>query len=261
MAKLTFKRREKKFLLSRRQYKKLCARILDYGMVYDRYCRDGAVYKIYNIYFDDDENGVIRKSISHPKFKEKLRIRSYVVPETGDEDVFLEIKRKIKGVVVKRRVKLKYREAMELVTNGVRPESSDYIVNKVLDEIEYYLSLNDVHPAIVLSYERVAFFGADDPDFRVTFDTNIQTRRYDLDLSCGAYGEQLLNEDEVLMEIKITGAIPKWFSDILAEEKIYMSGFSKYGNEYSRRRGHEFLHLTDRKSSRIVNNQSVFSED
>lgn len=64
-----------------------------------------------------------------------------------------------------------------------------------------------------------SLFGADDPDFRVTFDREITTRRTDLELSSGSYGEQLLHPDEVLMEIKINGAIPKWFADILAEEK------------------------------------------
>lgn len=253
MPKLVFKRREKKFLLTSEQFESIKRKILDYGMVYDAYCKNGSVYSIYNIYFDDDTNSVIRRS-SHkpkPKFKEKLRLRSYVIPEDGDE-VFLEIKRKVTGVVVKRRVKLTYGQAKAFIYRGERPVTEDYLVNQVLNEIEYYLKLNRVKPALYLSYERIAFFGADDPDFRVTFDRAITTRRTDLALSSGSYGEQLLHPDEVLMEIKINGAIPKWFADILAEEKIYMTSFSKYGSEYSRFRGHEFTHICDRKN--IVGN-------
>lgn len=216
-------------------------------MVYDAYCKDGRVYPIYNIYFDNEHNDVIRKSVSHPKFKEKFRVRSYTVPVTGDEQVFLEIKRKIKGVVVKRRAVLSYSDAKRFIYQGIRPETDDYIINKDLNEIEYYFKLNPVKPTVYLSYERIALFDTDNPDFRVTFDRNITYRRTDLKLSSGSYGEQLLDDDEVLMETKISGALPKWFADILAKEEIYMSGFSKYGNEYSRFRGREYQHIKDRR--------------
>ncbi len=247
MPKLVFKRREKKFLLTAEQFESIKSKIIDYGMVYDAYCKNGRVYAIYNIYFDDESSSVIRRSSEKPKpkFKEKFRMRSYVIPKDED-DVFLEIKRKVTGVVVKRRVRLSYAQAKNFIYNGVRPGTDDYLVNQVLNEIEYYFKLNKVKPAVYLSYERIAFFGADDPDFRVTFDRAITTRRTDLKLSSGPYGEQLLKPGEVLMEIKISGAIPKWFADILSEEKIYMTSFSKYGNEYSRRRGHEFTHICDR---------------
>lgn len=248
MPKLTFNRREKKFLLTAAQFESVCRKIIDHGMVYDAYCGNGRIYPIYNIYFDNETNDVIRKSISHPKFKEKFRIRSYTVPSSDDDGVYLEIKRKIKGVVIKRRVALSYGEAKSFIYDGIRPQSDEYLKNKVLDEIEYYFKINKVVPKVYLSYERIAFFDGEDPDFRVTFDRRITTRRQDLKLSGGPYGQQLLADDEVLMETKISGALPKWFADILAEEKIYMSGFSKYGNEYSRFKGHEYLHISQRRS-------------
>lgn len=248
-------RKEKKFLLTTEQFENVRRRIIDYGMVYDAYCKNGSVYSIYNIYFDDDNNSVIRRSSKKPKpkFKEKFRIRSYVVP-SDEDDVFLEIKRKVTGVVVKRRVRLTYAQAKAFINGRERPETDDRLVNQVLNEIEYYFEVNRVKPALYLSYQRIAFFGADDPDFRITFDRAITTRRNDLSLSSGSYGEQLLNSDEVLMEIKISGSIPKWFADILAEEKIYMTSFSKYGNEYSRLRGHEFMHASDIKNFALKQN-------
>lgn len=253
---MVFKRREKKFLLSKEQFEKVVKKIIDHGMTYDAYCKDGRPYAIYNIYFDDDNNAVIRHSVSHPKFKEKFRVRSYVVPD-NDDTVYLEIKRKIKGTVVKRRVGLTYAEAKRFIFEHQRPETDDYLKNKVLDEIEYYFKVYDPSPKLYLSYRRVAFFGANDPDFRVTFDRDITVRRYDTELSKGPYGEQLLHENEMLMEIKITEAIPKWFSDILAEEKIFMTSFSKYGNEFSRLHGHEFQHISDR---RILSLESLPNE-
>ena len=34
------------------------------------------------------------------------------------------------------------------------------------------------------------------------------------------------------MEVKILGAMPIWFTNILSELNIYNTHFSKYGNEY-----------------------------
>lgn len=246
MAKYTFQRFEKKFLLTAEQVERLIPKLIEHGMEYDKYCVGGKLYTIYNIYFDDDTSSVIRRSISKPKFKEKFRMRSYVVPVTGEEKVFLEIKRKVKKTVLKRRAVLTYNQALAYLKDGTRPDTDDYNKTRMFNELDNYFSRNKVRPAIYLSYERVAFFHSVDKDFRITFDRNITSRRYDLDLAKGSYGEQLLHENERLMEVKSTQALPLWLSDILAEEKIYMSGFSKYGNEYRRMKGYEFTHLSDR---------------
>lgn len=253
MAKYTFERFEKKFLLTSSQFESLLPKLLAHNMEYDKYCQDGGIYSIYNIYYDDDTSSVIRNSIRKPKpkFKEKFRMRSYAIPETGEETVFLEIKRKVHGVVLKRRAKLPYNQAMAFANEGIRPETDDYNKARMFDELEYYFKIHDVKPTVYLSYDRIALFDKFDKNFRITFDRNITTRRYDLELSKGSYGEKLLHDDERLMEIKITHAVPKWLSDILAEEKIYMSGFTKYGNEYRRSRGFEFTHVCDRKTPKI----------
>lgn len=80
----------------------------------------------------------------------------------------------------------------------------------------------------------MAFFGKEDRDFRITFDTNITTRRYDIALEKGNYGDELLDEGEHLMEVKILGAMPVWIARIFSELSIYSTSFSKYGKEYKK---------------------------
>ena len=58
---------------------------------------------IRNIYYDTDSFRLIRDSLDHPVYKEKLRIRSYQRADIGDM-VFVEIKKKFEDVVYKRRV-------------------------------------------------------------------------------------------------------------------------------------------------------------
>ena len=199
----TFERYEKKYLINASQQERLIGRLInERGMVYDKYNEGGKVYGIYNIYFDDDENSLINASLMRPKFKQKLRIRGYSFPETGEETVFLELKRKIDGIVTKRRVILPYNAALAFVRDGVAPETTSYSVGRMFEEFRYFLGIKKVTPKVFISYERIALTDKLDPTLRITFDCNILTRRYDVDLAKGGGGEPLLNPDERLMEIK-----------------------------------------------------------
>ena len=230
MAIKSFKRYEKKFLINESQYNELIPKLLDY-MNPDKYCQNNNTYSIYNIYYDTENNDVIRHSISKPYYKEKLRLRSYKVPTSKDDKVFLELKKKINGIVSKRRLSLTLGEAYEFLYNQKRPDVKDYIDNQVLNEIDYYLSKTKVYPKVFIAYERNAFFCKNNPDFRVTFDSKVLTRRNHLLLEKGSFGEDVVGSGRYLMEVKILGSIPLWFTRILSELKIYPTHFSKYGNE------------------------------
>lgn len=231
MAIKSFKRYEKKYLLDKDQYDMLIPRLFEH-MNSDEYCKSTETYNIYNIYYDTDNSDVIRHSISKPYYKEKLRLRSYSVPKSKDDKVFLELKKKINGIVNKRRVVLSLGEAQRFLKEGFKPVAGDFKNRQVLNEIEYYLRKNAVHPAVYIGYQRKAFFGKENKDFRLTFDSKILTRREDLCLESGYFGKDILAENQYLMEVKILGAIPLWFTGILAEFSIYSKNFSKYGKEY-----------------------------
>ena len=231
MAIKSFKRYEKKFILTQEQYDALIPRLLEY-MNPDEHCESGKNYSIYNIYYDTNNNDVIRHSIGKPYYKEKLRLRSYDIPTSFDDKVFLELKKKINGIVNKRRVVLTLGEAYKFVTYGTPPISTDYLNKQVINEIKYYLEKNKVNPKVYIGYSRKAFFAKDDRDFRLTFDSQIITRRDDLTLEAGYFGEDILGDDRYLMEVKILGAMPLWFTRILTDLEIYNTHFSKYGNEF-----------------------------
>lgn len=231
MAIKSFRRYEKKYLITENQYNLLIPKLREH-MEEDKFCKDGNNYCIYNIYYDTVNNDVIRHSISKPYYKEKLRLRSYNVPSKDDDIVFLELKKKINGIVNKRRVVLTLKEAHDFLEHGKKPISTDYMKNQLLDEIDYYLSNNDVVPKVYIGYTRKAFFDKEDKDFRLTFDSKILTRRDSLSLEDGYFGSDILKENTFLMEVKILGAMPLWFSNILSELSIYSTHFSKYGNEF-----------------------------
>lgn len=232
MAISTFQRREVKFLMSLEQYEALLP-IVHEHMEPDQFCIDGREYGIYNIYYDTPDNLLIRRSIEKPYYKEKLRLRSYYCNAEPTQSVFLEVKKKIGGIVTKRRVSMTVAEAESYIQTRVKPYYERFIDLQVIREMDVFLNSYDtIAPRQYISYQRTAFFGKDDPEFRLTFDRDLTERRYDLSLTKGNYGSKIIAADQRLMEIKVPGSIPLWMSQALSELNIRRHSFSKYGRAY-----------------------------
>lgn len=227
----TFKRYELKYFVTPEQYQIIRTELEKY-MFLDKYCRNAGSYMIYNLYFDTENDDIIRRSLAKPFYKEKLRMRSYSMPTYGENTVFLELKKKIGGIVTKRRTVMTLSQAALFVEKGLIPEMHNYKDKQVLAEIADFLSRNPAKPKVFIRYERTAFFAKNNPELRVSFDKNILSRRTDVNLMSGDYGADLVTDDRILMEIKCEGHIPLWLCHLLSEMKIYKTNFSKYGTEY-----------------------------
>ncbi|MCF0131310.1 MAG: polyphosphate polymerase domain-containing protein [Pseudobutyrivibrio sp.] len=219
-----FNRYEKKYLLTKEQYENL-KDSLDSYMCEDEY----GVHTIRNIYFDTNTDELIRTSIEGPKYKEKFRIRCYGNP-TEDSTCFLEIKKKYKGLVNKRRITLSMKEARDYINNGIKPDNQ----GQIFSEIDFFLGRYDIYPKRYIAYDRLAMYGREDNEFRVTFDTAIRSRVHNLTLLDDTETTLLIPREMKLMEVKISEAMPIWFARLLSENEIYPTSFSKYGNFYKK---------------------------
>lgn len=224
----SFNRFEKKFLVTKTQKDDLLLFLLNH-MRYDDYSID-THYHIYSVYYDTKDQNIIRQSVSSPKYKAKLRLRSYKFPLEETDPVFLEIKKKIEGKVTKRRVILRYKDALAYMHNRQRPENLDFLSNQVLNEIGYYLEKNDVFPNYYISYARKAFIDAHNT-LRVTVDEQIIVRTSDVSLDYNT-GNSLLEKDQFLIEIKSENNFPLWLSQKLSSMHVFSQSFSKYGHAY-----------------------------
>ncbi len=233
MAIATFKRYEKKYLITKEKLDEILPELLKY-MDLDEYCIGGKEYRIYSIYYDTENHDIIRQNSSKPYYKEKMRIRSYYDKSSPDDTVFMELKKKSNGVGNKRRIKLKIKEIEPFVNEGILPETKDYLSAQVAKELKYFLEKNKVRPALYVQYDRLALFGKEDKDFRMTFDRNLRTRRSNFVLGESDEDELLLPENTYIMEIKILGSMPLWLSKLLSENELFSRGFSKYGEVYKR---------------------------
>lgn len=218
-----FKRVEKKYLLTAEQYEYLTKAIAPYMHV-DQYGET----EIRNIYFDNSDDELIETSLEKPAYKEKLRLRSYGTPDP-DSTVFFEIKKKYKGVVYKRRISMKLREAYDYIRSGELPE---HLVGNIPVEIDYMIRRYRLFPKAFISYKRVAWAGNNNPDLRITFDRDITSRYDNVRLESQAEGHKILPEKTYLMEIKIPGAMPLWLAHVLSEKNIFPHSFSKFGTAH-----------------------------
>ncbi|MCD7835894.1 MAG: polyphosphate polymerase domain-containing protein [Lachnospiraceae bacterium] len=220
---LIFKRHEIKYMITKSQLKAVKEAMEKY-MIADEHGKN----TILSLYFDTPNYRLVRKSLEHPIYKEKLRLRSY---GTAGEDtqVFIELKKKYDSVVYKRRIGMTKHEADDYLLRG--KGCADTQISR---EIDYFLNLYEqLRPAVLLSYEREAFYAKDNHEFRITFDDNILWRDYNLSLDSGIYGMPILEPDNILMEIKTADAIPLWFVQFLNDNHIYQTSFSKYGTAYA----------------------------
>ena len=217
-----FKRYEIKYMLDLAQKERLLEAMAPY-MALDKYGRT----TIRNVYYDTDNYRLIRRSIEKPVYKEKLRIRSYR-QATPEAPVFVELKKKYKGVVYKRRIALPEAVAVDWLQTGSCPEEC-----QIGREIDYFLQYyGTLKPRVFLSYEREAYYCRAGEDFRITFDENILCRQSGLSLTEDAGGTPILEKGKVLMEVKTAGGIPLWLTQVLTRERIFKASFSKYAVAY-----------------------------
>ena len=217
-----FNRYEKKYLLEQQTYEAF-KKELDLYMEEDSY----GLHTIRNVYFDTEDDALIRTSLEKPKYKEKFRIRCYGQPQE-DGMCFLEIKKKYNGLVNKRRIPLSMKEAEDYLKDKIHPKEQ----GQIFHEVDYFLGHYNVVPKRYIAYDRLAMYGKEDPNFRVTFDVNIRSRVTNLTLLSDDDTQRLLSPGYYLMEVKIADAMPLWFVQLLSKYQIYNTSFSKYGMFY-----------------------------
>ena len=220
MEKSIFQRFENKYLISRTQFNTLKPLILEH-LKEDVH----GVTTIQSLYFDTPSYLLIRRSIEKPSYKEKLRLRGYGIVKK-DDNIFFEIKKKYDGIVYKRRVVMKEKEAYDMFYHNTNVDS------QIKKEIIYFKTLyDDLEPRLLMMYDRTAY---EYEDLRITVDDNIRFRTNNLSLLEEPIGTSLLPDDKLLLEIKSFGSLPLWLVNYLSENKIYKTTFSKYGEAYKK---------------------------
>lgn len=167
----------------------------------------------------------------------KLRIRTYGTDHKCP--VFLEIKRKIKGVIVKSRVTIPYDRWGPQMARQVDPTlrfRSDREASNYLNFVRLVQEIG-AEPIVLIRYTRESYLGRNDQYSRLTFDSNLLYR------PCRSWellpeGGHWFSMDStmahnrsfsgVILELKTFGDAPLWMVDLTERFDLVRVGICKY---------------------------------
>jgi len=229
-----FKRKEYKYYVPVERNADLRERMLSH-MEHDSFCKlkHNRMYSVRSIYFDTPGMLFYYEKIDGQKLRKKLRVRSY--DARGEhEAAFLEIKRKIDNIIYKERAGVPIGQAANL-TNGARlsllRDKPSIPEQAALSKFVYLTKRLHLNPTVLITYEREAFVGLDDPNVRITFDCNL--RSYNNPNIDDLFREEDLRtiaEPWFILEIKFYGRMPLWTRSIVREFGLRKQAISKYCN-------------------------------
>ena len=185
-------------------------------------------------------------ALHHAKFHEslnrfKLRVRTYGVP--GESKVFLEVKRKMGGTIVKSRTSIPF-DAWDRELLYSKHVKLDFRNPK---EVEGFLTFARLtreigaEPTIWIQYVRESYFSRMDSYARVSFDTRLKyqpatewtswgrDRRW-ITLDSTLDQDKLLPFSGVILELKTLSDTPRWMIDLVMHFDLVRCGNCKYSS-------------------------------
>jgi hypothetical protein len=222
-----FRRKEQKYLITTAQYLDLVRQMSPY-MRADKYGIDGK-YTVTSLYFESPDHRIYYETKNKLRFRQKLRLRVYDNANIHST-AFFEVKQKHKKVVNKRRMRLSLAEAYRYLNHStpVPLETFETSNAQVLREIDHFRQLFNLKPEMIVSYDRHAFHGIHDTELRVTFDLNLRCRNDDLAVENGPQGESFIDDNLVVLEVKVNDSVPLWFTRILQDLNCEQRSASKF---------------------------------
>jgi hypothetical protein len=196
-------------------------------------------YPVVSLYYDTPDWRCYWEAWRGVPSRRKLRVRIYGtacggIPPTS----FVEVKHKLDGLGVKRRVQTTLERALEIGQGGGEPSQYTAAEARIVREVQRLVRNDGFRPVCTIRYRRHAFAlqseqaghaGNSEP-LRITFDDELAARFRDLqpqpdDRGCDL---ALLPPENLVMEVKGMGAVPAPVANYLAKSGLSPRRFSKY---------------------------------
>jgi len=223
-------RYECKYLVSHRVAAEI-RRFMEPFMVPDAFAagRPGNRYRICSLYLDTLDLHLYHQTAYGEKDRFKLRVRSY--SDDAASPVFLEVKRRVNEVILKRRVGLPRDVALELLSTG-RSDRLGGCSNEQLADLEYFkahLAVAAARPFLRVRYVREAYEAVGGDPLRITFDTDIDwLPTCAMDVNLDAAGWIATGVPGEVLEIKFTDRFPAWVGTMIRGFDLNRESVAKY---------------------------------
>jgi len=230
---MSLSRTEYKFWINAEQYRQWKDEIAS-RLAVDQNPGNSGDYPILSQYYDTGERDCYWEKQRGFKSRRKIRLRIYgsetaAIPPAG----FLEVKHKLQGLGVKRRLPMPIEVAQDF---GL---GDDDALRKMYDQVgrSGRIVINEVlgmrasghNPSMQIRYDRNAF-SSPDGKLRITFDNLLRCRPDFPKLipDDQNFGKFIIPEGESIMEVKSIGAVPYWLRQRAGETGLSRRSFSKY---------------------------------
>ena len=185
-------------------------------------------YPICSLYLDSSDLTLYKTTVQGIKNRFKIRVRSY--SEDPRMPVYCEIKRRMNGVILKRRARID-REHISTVLAGGLPEGGALPPPSrgALEEFRASTLSSRAHPVMRVRYLREAYVSRAGDPVRVTFDTGLSgcpTKESCTDFAQGEWLSVPLRG--TILEIKFTERYPSWIADLIRAFELQKRSIAKY---------------------------------
>ncbi|MBL7828179.1 MAG: polyphosphate polymerase domain-containing protein [Saprospiraceae bacterium] len=224
---------EFKYLVPLAQYESLKGALLPF-LKRDPFAaqQENGLYTVRSIYFDSPGFEMYHTKVEGIAHRMKVRLRGYNIGDDHSK-VFMEIKRKYEGPILKNRSHTSFGVVKQLFNGADFETLADQIFNPDNARRFFYQILrNNLQPVVNVIYEREPFLGNTvdiENDFRCTFDLHLRGVAYP------KVGELYIEKDVhfafpgfFILEVKFNRYCPAWIKPVLEDFKLRKEPASKY---------------------------------
>lgn len=191
------------------------------------------MYTVRSIYFDTPGFEMYHTKIEGIAHRMKVRMRGYNV-ENEQSQVFMEIKRKYEGPILKNRADAPYKVVCQLFKSGTIFEDYAPQIRKPDNAKRFFYQIisRNLRPVINVIYEREPYLGKNtnlENDFRLTFDLHLRSVGYpSIDRLYNETGAIFAFPGFFILEVKFNQFCPNWIKPILEDFQLRKEPASKY---------------------------------
>lgn len=187
----------------------------------DRHAKNGS-YRIRSIYFDDHYNSSYFDNESGVDPREKWRIRIY---DNDESLILLECKRKMRGMINKKQVRLSREEYDRIVRGDIELKFDD---RNILNRFYCLMETRLLRPVVIVQYTRFPFI-CFEGNVRITLDCDISSSvDYDHFFDRDICLRPIQERDQQLLEIKYDEFLPDEIYHAIHLKNRQQQTFSKY---------------------------------
>jgi hypothetical protein len=227
-------RYEFKYLVPSEQYQALHSAMMPFLR------RDGfaslqetGMYTVRSIYFDTPGFEMYHTKIEGIAHRMKVRLRGYNIGN-DDSTVFMEIKRKYEGPILKNRSSAPFGVVKALFKPGAHFDEYIPLIKNPDNARRFFYQIHskNLRPVVNVIYEREPFLGKHldlENDFRVTFDLHLRSVSYpEVENLYQEAGACYAYPGFFILEIKFNHYCPTWVKPIMEDFQLRKEPASKY---------------------------------